>query len=75
MLNNSGSVCLFEQAAILDAILKNAQGCQGGITQILNLDILSFHLIPRIKLWKTFEGFSAGLDKMERWLRRLPNKP
>jgi hypothetical protein len=30
-------------------IAQNAQWCQGGTTQILNLDILSFYLIPRTK--------------------------
>jgi hypothetical protein len=71
MLNNGGvqDVCLNWRPSWMPSwIAQFAQGCQGGIMQILNLDILIFHFIPRTKLQTTFEGspknvgFSAGLN-------------
>jgi hypothetical protein len=60
MLSNRGvlDVCLNWRPSWTPSwIAQNVQGCQGCIMQILNLDILSFHLIPRKKTIDNIWGF------------------
>jgi hypothetical protein len=59
MLNNRGVLDVglnWRPSWTPSSIAQNAQWCQGGITHILNLDILSFLLIPTTKLLTTSEG-------------------